>query len=118
MNQSTALSETPIVQLETVDLAADIIGCIDRAFSRFGQSVFSVVYWKFHFDTNLAKEEIVKRPNLFSNTISEIFRDGSIVIERAIIEELKFGFRLPDRNYKDLEDVVDSIRLRSAPNIV
>jgi hypothetical protein len=111
------LGETPIVQTQTADFVADVISCIDRAFSRFGQSVFSVVYWKFHFDTNLAKEEIMKRPDLFSNTIREIFRDGSVVIEQAIIEELKFGFNLPDRNYRDLEDVVDSIRLRGAPNL-
>jgi hypothetical protein len=111
------MSETPIVQTGRVDFTPAIIGCIDKAFSRFGQSVFSVVYWKFQFDTNLAKEDIVKRPDLFCNTIREIFRDGSIVIERAIIEELKLGFNLPDRNYKNLEDVVGSISLRGVPNI-
>ena len=103
---------------ETVDLGTDIISCIDRAFSRFGQSVFSVVCWKFHFDTNLTKDEIVNRPDLFSNTIRELFRDGSIAIERAIMEELKFGFNLPDRNYKDLQEVMDSIRFRGAPNVI
>ncbi len=87
---------------------------IDRAFSKFGQSVSSVVYWKFHFDTKLSKEEIVGRPDLFTNTIRDIFRDGATVIELAIANELKAQFNLPNRNYRDLEDVVNSIKVRSS----
>ena len=62
-------------------LGTDRISCIDGAISRFGQALFSVVCWKFPFDTNLTKDEIVNRPDLFS--IRELFRNGSIVIERA-----------------------------------
>jgi hypothetical protein len=53
----------------------------------------------------------VSHPDLFSNTIREIFRGGALVLERAIIDELKTKFNLPDRNYRDLEDVVNTISL-------
>ncbi len=109
------MSEIPFVQSEEINIAPDFIDCLDRAFLKFGTSVFSVVYWKFHFNTKLSKEEIAERPDLFTDTIREIFRDGTPVIERAIIDEVKFVFNLPDRNYKDLEDVVDSIKLRGMP---
>ena len=90
---------------------------IDRAFSKFGQSVSSVVFWKFQFDTKLSKEEITLRPDLFTKTIRDIFRDGATVIELAIISELKKQYHLPNRNYKDLEDAVDSIKLRNSMKI-
>jgi hypothetical protein len=96
----------------------DITASVDRAFSRFGSTVSSVVYWKFHFDTKLDKGEIALRPDLFSTTIREIFRDGSSVVERAIIQELRSQFDLPNRNYKDLEDAVTSIKLRTLSNSV
>ena len=109
------MSEIPQVQAESLEYTSDILECIDRAFSRFGQSVSSVVYWKFQSDTKLDKDKIALRPDLFSNTIREIFRDGALVLERAIIKELKLKFNLPDRNYKDLEDAVNSIGLHRNP---
>jgi len=108
------LSEIPLIQAEEIGIGLAFVNCLERAFSKFGQSVFTVVYWKFHFNTNLTKEDIVKRPDLFSGTIKEIFQEGSQVIERSIISELKYEFNLPDRNYKDLEDVVNSIRIRGS----
>lgn len=99
---------------EIKDISYQVLCGIDKAFSRFGQSVSTIIYWKFHYDTKLSKEQIVQRPDLLSNTIREIFRDGSCVIEEAIICELKREFDLPDRRYKDLEDVIGSIQLMSA----
>ena len=97
-----------------VDFSFQVLSGIDRALSRFGQSVSSVIYWKFHYDTKLTKEQIVLRPDLFSSTIKQIFRDGSCVIEESILYELKVEFNLPDRRYKDLEDLMNSVRLMSS----
>lgn len=72
----------------------------------------TVVYWKFHFETKLNKNDLTERPDLFSNAIRGIFRDGSRIIEDAILRELKTQFRLPNRNYANLEDVISSVRLR------
>ena len=101
-----------MAQSEIVENSFPIIKSIDKAFSRFGPSVSTVVYWKFSFTTKLTKEDIILRPDLFSQAIREIFKDGSIVIEQAIIRELMIQFNLPCRNYKDLEDAINSVRLR------
>jgi hypothetical protein len=101
-----------VAQAGILDLDSEILICIDRAFSKFGQSVATVVYWKFQLETKLKKEDLVERPDLFCNAIRDIFKDGSKTIEAAITEELKKQFRLPNRNYKELGDILASIRVR------
>jgi len=100
-----------VAQTEILDLNLEILTCIDRAFSKFGQSVATVVYWKFQRDTKLKKEDIIERPDLFFNAIKGIFKNGSRIIEAAIVQELKIQFKLPNRNYMDVEDVMTSIRV-------
>ena len=67
-----------------------------------------VIYWKFEFNTKLSRAEVARRPDLLSNTIREIFRDGSKVIEDAIILQLRSKFQLVDRKYVGLEDAINS----------
>jgi len=102
-----------VAQAEILDLNLEILSSIDKAFSKFGQSVATVVYWKFQFETKLKKEDLIKRPDLFCIAIRDIFKDGSRIIETAIVQELKIQFKLPNRNYANLEDVIDSIRVRA-----
>ena len=101
-----------VAQAELLDLDSEILICIDRAFSKFGQSVAIVVYWKFQLETKLKKEDLIERPDLFCKTIRDIFKNGSKIIEAAIAEELKNHFRLPNRNYEELGDMLASIRVR------
>jgi len=101
-----------VAQTEVLDLNLEILSSIDKAFSKFGQSVATVVYWKFQFETKLKKEDLIDRPDLFCNAIRDIFKDGSRIIETAIVQELKIQFKLPNRNYADLQDVIISIRVR------
>jgi hypothetical protein len=103
-----------MAQSEIIDNNELVLQSIDKAFSRYGQSVATVVYWKFHFDTKLDKHEILLRPDLFSNAIRDIFREGAVVLEQELVRELRIQFNLPNRNYKNLEDVIGSIRVRSA----
>ena len=98
-----------MAETEILGLNSEILTCIDRAFSRYGQSVATVVYWKFQLDTKLKKEGLIERPDLFCNTIRGIFKGGSRIIEAAIAQELKIQFKLPNRNYVELEDVMASV---------
>ncbi|MDA4111898.1 MAG: hypothetical protein OK439_05125 [Thaumarchaeota archaeon] len=105
-----------MAQSEILDDSLEILDCLDRGFSRFGQSVGNVVYWKFQFTTKLSKLEVTKRPDLFSLTIQEIFREGGKIVENALIQELKVKFQIADRNYAGLEDAMNSIKTRSFQN--
>ena len=106
-----------MAQTETLDIYREIINCIDRGFSGFGSSVGTVVYWKFEFNTKLGRVNVAKRPDLLSKTISEIFKDGSTVIENAIIQQLRSKFQLADRKYISLEDAINSIKSQSETSI-
>ncbi len=99
-------------QAEILDLNSEILICIDRAFSKFGQAVAIVVYWKFSLETKLKKEDLIERPDLFCNAIRDIFKNGSRIIETTIIEELKNRFKLSNWNYTGLEDLIALIRVR------
>lgn len=101
----------PLAQTETLETDLEIVSCIDKGFSTFGKSVASVVYWKFQFSTKLTKADAARRPDLLSKAIREIFKDGSSVIEDAIILHLRNKFHLGDRKYNGLEDAINSVRL-------
>ena len=99
-----------MAQTETLDIYREIVHCIDKGFSCFGSSVGTVIYWKFEFNTKLGRVEVARRPDLLSKTIREIFKDGSIVIENAIILQLRSKFQLVDRKYVSLEEAINSIK--------
>ena len=101
-----------MAQAEILDLDSEILICIDRAFSKFGQSVGVVVYWKFQLETKLKKEDLIARPDLFCHAIRDIFKNGSKIIEATIAEELKNHFRLPNRNYEELGDLLASVSVK------
>jgi len=109
------LGEIPLAQIEILDVYREINNCIDQGFSNFGSSVSKVIYWKFEFDTKLGRAEAARRPDLLSKTIREIFRDGSKVIEDAVILQLRSKFQLADRKYVSLEDAIGSIRKQAGP---
>lgn len=84
--------------------------CIDRGFSKFGESRVRQVYSRFEIDHNLSRKDIFEHPELFSGTIRTLFRFGSPYVERAIISELRAEFPIPDRHYAGLADAVSEIR--------
>jgi len=96
--------------LAAQDQTPEILECIDRAFSKFGSSVSSVVYFHFEHSTKLSRRELVRRPDLFSKSLFDIFHDGSTVIEKAMVSELRTTFRLSNRNYKGLADALSELK--------
>jgi hypothetical protein len=106
-----SISDNFMAQIETMQIDLEIVSCIDKGFATFGQAVASVVYWKFQFATKLTKADAARRPDLLSNAIREIFKDGAPVIEDAIILQLRNKFHIVDRRYNGLEDAISTIRL-------
>ena|ERR1700730_3020562 len=98
-----------MAQTEILDTQKEIFSCIDRGFSSFGTSVGTVIYWKFEFTTKLSRTDVARRPDLLSKTIREIFKDGSSIIENAIILQLRKRFHLVERKYVNLEDAINSV---------
>jgi len=90
--------------------------CVDRGFSKFGESRVQLVFSRFEIDHNLTRNDIFDNPELFSNTIRNIFRFGSPYVEKAIISEIRTEFPLPERDYKGLADAVSEIRKTGSKN--
>jgi len=100
----------PLTRFQSNNIERDFLKCVDRGFSKFGDSRVRLVYSKFETDYNLSKNDIFDHPELFSSTIRNIFRFGSPYVERDIISELRAEFSLPDRIYKGLPDAVSEIK--------
>ena len=105
-----------LVLTETHDLAPEVLECIDLAFSKFGSSVSAVVYWNFEHSTKLSRRDILHRPDLFSKAIHDIFSDGSAIIEKAIVSELKATFHLSNRNYSGIVDALSDFKKMHSSN--
>jgi len=101
--------------IETHDLTPEVLERIELAFSKFGSSVSAVVYWNFEHSTKLSRLDILHRPDLFSKAIHDIFSDGSIMIEKAIVLELKTTFHLSNRNYSGIVDAFSDFKKMHSP---
>lgn len=99
-----------VPRFQTSNVEREFLKSISRAFSKVGENKAHLAFAKFERDYDLSKSEIFDRPELFSNTLRNIFRFGSSYIEKEMISELCDEFRLPKRDYKSLADVVHEIK--------
>jgi len=63
-----------------------------------GKDVAEVIFYNFSKETGLDKDEIVRRPDLFEDTLVKMFGErGSLAIRSAIIKEINAHFQLPSK---------------------
>lgn len=62
---------------------------LDKSLDEFGPSVKPVVYFKFHEDYGLRREDICDRPDLFVKTIDSMFGEGSSFVKSHIENEMR-----------------------------
>ncbi len=62
---------------------------VDRALENFGSTVKSVVYYRFHEEQGLGREDIAEKPELFIATIDRFFGPGSNTVKSFIEAEMR-----------------------------
>ncbi len=84
----------------------DLLQCVDRALDQFGSNAKQSMYWALMAKEGVSSETIATKPEAFVRTLREVFgAEGSKVVERTIIEEIKDTFDLekPSSSYTILE---------------
>jgi hypothetical protein len=96
----------------------DLLQCVDRALDKFGSNTKQATYWALMTKEGLSSDRIVSNPEALSRILQDIFGvDGSRIVEKAIVKEIKKAFDLenPSSSYS-LNDALETAR-RDLPGI-
>jgi hypothetical protein len=75
----------------------DLLQCVDRALDKFGSNSKQATYWALMTKEGVSSDTIVSSPEALSRILAEIFgEEGSKIVEKTIIEEIKQVFSLED----------------------
>ena len=73
----------------------DLLQCIERALDKFGSNAKQATYWALMTKEGVSWENILTNPEPLKRVLSEIFgAEGSSLVERQIVEEIKKEFSL------------------------
>ncbi|MDG6997358.1 MAG: hypothetical protein JRN52_15685 [Nitrososphaerota archaeon] len=78
------------------------LSSLDRALDTFGTSVRAVVYYELKKSFGVSREEIPLKPDLFANTIDNLFGVGVATVRHVILRELEASSQIKDLHKKDL----------------
>lgn len=83
-------------QLETFDTG--IACCMEESLDiYFGENVKKVILYNFRIKTHLSDNDIVRKPEEFSNFLTSMFGEqGSKIIEKVIMDGIRTAFALPE----------------------
>jgi hypothetical protein len=73
----------------------DLLQCIERALEKFGSNAKQATYWALMTKEGVSWENILTKPDPLMRVLSEIFGvEGSSLVERQIVKEIKRDFSL------------------------
>jgi hypothetical protein len=78
-----------------------ILASIDKGIDAFGPSVKNVLYYRFTSIYNSKRQEILRKPELFTESLRTFFGERSFHVEDAIVASLIDTFHLTDVTYAD-----------------
>jgi hypothetical protein len=71
-----------------------ILSCIDRGLDRVGPNVKYLVYWHLQKIGHIKRGELPANPENFVSALRGLYRESSIAVERAIVQEINAAFDL------------------------
>jgi hypothetical protein len=88
----------------------DLLQCVDRALDKFGSNTKQATYWTLMTKEGISSDRIVANPEALSRILQEIFGfDGSKIVEKAIVKEIKKSFNLENpSSYYNLGDALQT----------
>lgn len=79
----------------------DLLQSIDAGLDVFGKSVKSVIYWRFSKIYQSGREDIPRKPELFTESLRSFFGERAFSVEASIVGSIINNFRLPDLRQSD-----------------
>ena len=78
-----------------------ILSSIDKGIDAFGPSVKNVLYYRFSAIYNSQRGDILKKPDLFAESLRTFFGERAFHVEAAIVGSVIDTFHLSDVTYSD-----------------
>jgi hypothetical protein len=93
-------------------VALQVIQCIEKALSRFGESTPAIVFWNFESVFKVHKDEILSYPDEFVLSLEKMFGVGSKLIESVLLGEINSSFHelVADKDSQDLTTALKQVR--------
>ncbi len=76
------------------DEESRILECVDEGLDVFGVSVKTVIYWRFRTIYNCQREDILRKPELFTESLRTFFGDRAFHVEASIVASLTVKLKL------------------------
>jgi|SRR5579862_2702181 len=95
--------------LETGDIGSGILDGISKGLDTIGSNVEQIFYSEMMLSHGLSKNEILDRPEVFSEAMSQFFKVGTTLVDRAIGREIVKNFGIPTfpgLNFKTALEIV------------
>jgi hypothetical protein len=93
-------------------IKAEILEAINDSFKEIlGESGTKAIYYYFQVQTGMKVEEAIESPEIFVSFLRNIFKAGSQILERRIIEKLcdKFSQNLEEEKNIDLTNLIKKL---------
>lgn len=74
----------------------EIVRCVERALSNFGEQTPSTVFVNLHWIGGISKDEIPWAPEKFEHCLDIVFRQASTRVKQAVFDEIKSTFGISD----------------------
>lgn len=104
---------TEPVTLDSQSAGEDIVGeMIEEGLDVLGRNVGRVILHHLEVSYSLNKNEIARRPDLFVKALGDMFGEGSLTIERILVETIsqKIGIQFGETGSRKLSLVVRRLR--------
>jgi len=79
----------------------EILQCIDAGLDVFGTTVKNVIYFRFKTIFNFDRNDIVRKPEVFSECLRSFFGERAFHVEAAIVAAIIEKFHLTEVNLSD-----------------
>lgn len=82
--------------------------CVSTVLGRFGvpEALLNNMSWMY----GLKNREIPEKPELFENCLDKIFGKGSIYLKKAIVDQVRTKFGIPQEEFSSLKELFDAAR--------
>jgi len=110
---SHVFSTSPLVYEKTETLHPLILNAVDETLRTvFNERGAQVIYRYLSLEHKLTKEEIPKRPKIFSNSLKKLLGSAAPVIERLIVKNLygKLDLNFEEREEYRIVNYIDDLR--------
>lgn len=89
-----------------------MVKTIEEGLEALGENVAKVIIHNVETRYSLKRNQIAKKPDLFMKALQDIFGEGSLTIERIIIETMsrKTGIPMNGTENRNLSDAVGYVR--------